>query len=265
MPLTAFFDESDRREGVAPICVGGFLFQPSGYKRFRRYWQSHVLRQRGRRFAHFHTTDLCAGRGEYEGLPISDRIELLDHAVHAITANAYGGIGVHFNQAEFIKKAPAYWPQVFGSIYSVACHMCIQTTAHRLRAWESPANVVYVFERGHKWQHEADELMDSIAMSAEARSAFRYRQHIFEPKAEPGLQAADLYSWIITKATVADGKTPKAMKPFIPAIARFVRGQERYLVHSFTGKLLDRFIAEHISGGRLFTYKRKGNRRRAFQ
>lgn len=75
--LTAYLDESYREEKQEPICVGGFLFKQAGYKKFHRYWSKHVLRCGGRRLAHFHMKDLCAGRGEYEGLSISDRIASL--------------------------------------------------------------------------------------------------------------------------------------------------------------------------------------------
>jgi hypothetical protein len=72
--VAAYFDESEREDAGQPICVGGFMFKPSGYKAFRRYWCSNVLRFRGRRTDPFHMTDLCAGKGVYDGLTIPDRL-----------------------------------------------------------------------------------------------------------------------------------------------------------------------------------------------
>ena len=90
--LTGLFDESERLDGGEPVCVGGYLFKASGYKQFRRSWKRYVLRFRNRRFTHFHMTDLCAGHGEYEGLTISDRVEILDQAVRSGPRNLDSGL-----------------------------------------------------------------------------------------------------------------------------------------------------------------------------
>jgi len=262
--LTGCFDESERFDGHEPICVGGFLFRPSGYKKFRRYWQSNVLRFRGQRFKHFHMTDLCAGHGEYEHLSIADRLIVLNHAVHAINANALGAIGIHFNQAEFERKAPRNWPDVFGSIYTVACNMCLQATAYWLKEWRCQLHVLYVFEQGHKFEEEADEFLDAVGRHDEARKRFRYRKHMFEPKSEVGLQAADLYAWTITKCIIANGTPPRAMRPFVESLVRFAAGQERYKLYPFIGDKLDRFLVEHLTRPVLL-FAHYGPRKRAFR
>ena len=146
--LTGYFDESERQEAAEPICVGGYLFKQTGYKQFHRYWRREVLRFHGHSFPHFHMTDLCAGRQEYDGLSIPDRQEILSSAVAGITRFAYGGIAIYFDRAEFEAVAPAEWPKYRGSIYSTACHMCLQATASWLRKWGSGSKVLYVFERG---------------------------------------------------------------------------------------------------------------------
>lgn len=219
--VAAYFDESERADGNEPICVGGFLFKPSGYKKFRRYWQSHVLRFKGRQLEHFHMTDLVAGHAEYDGLAISDRLEILNHAINAIRTYTYAGISVTFDQAEFERKAPPDWPDVFGSIYTVSCTMCLESSGFWLREWGCQMNVLYVFEQGHKFQDEAHRLLSAVGQHAEARTLFRYRQHMFEPKTEVGLQAADLYSWVITKSRSIDGgPVPRSLKPFVAPILR---------------------------------------------
>lgn len=240
-----YFDESEQPDGHAPICVGGFLFKPSGYKKFRRYWQSHVLRFRGRRLEHFHMTDLVAGHKEYKGLTISDRLEILNHAIYAIRAYTFAGIAVTFDQAEFERKAPPDWPEVFGSIYTVACTMCLQSSGFWLREWGCQMNVLYVFERGHKFQDEADRLLTVAGQHAEARELFKYRQHMFEPKTEVGLQAGDLYSWVVAKSRSIDGgPIPRSMQAFVAPILRCVDMNERFKVQKLTGDFLDRFLYE---------------------
>jgi hypothetical protein len=255
--VTGYFDESERDDAGSPICVAGFLFKPSGYKAFRRYWASNVLRYRGRRVEPFHMTDLCSGKGVYRDLSISARVEILNHAVHAISKNALGATGMFFKRDEFIAKAPAGWPLLFGSIYTVACHLCVQTTAFWLSEWDIHGDALYVFERGHKFQAEANAFLNGIAGDPETRREFRYRQHIFEDKTEYGLQAADLFSWTMTKAHVADGNPPRAMKPFIDPILRFSDASHgRYRLTRFTGKHLDEFFQMNVNRTRLLSTDR---------
>jgi hypothetical protein len=263
--VTAYFDESVREDAGQPICVGGFMFKPSGYKSFRRYWCSNVLRFRGRRTDPFHMTDLCAGEGVYGGLTISERLVILNHAVEAVRKYSYGAQGVLFDQEEFIRKAPPEWPIVFGSIYAVACQLCLQVTSYWLGQWGSVMPVRYVFERGHKFEIEADRFLGAIAQSDEGSKRFRYLNHLFAPKSEVGLQAADLYAWTITKAKAAAGEPPRGMKPFVEPLLRMVDASNgRYRCGMFHGEMLDRFLHEALTNPRRVAFDR-GARKPAFR
>jgi hypothetical protein len=248
--LAGYFDESIRTEGGEPICVGGYLFKPSGYARFCERWRREVLRLPDRRqLPHFHMTDLCSGWGVYKGLGIPERVDILDRAIAVIEAHSYASIAVQFDQAEFAQLAPAEWPQYRGSIYTSACHMCLQLSGFWLREWGSHLDVLYVFERGHKFQAEAEDALRAIAANPDASNHFRYRNHRFEDKArEPGLQAADLWSWTVTKTVVNIGhKTPQALKPFLPALFRLAHvNVDRQKISMFTGEKLRRYIYEQL-------------------
>jgi hypothetical protein len=247
--IAAYFDESEREDGEQPICVGGFLFKPSGYKALRRYWQSNVLRFRGRQVAPFHMTDLCAGKGVYDGLTIDERLVILNHAVEAVKRNACAAQGVFFDQQELIRKVPAEWPHAFGSIYTIACHMCLQVTGFWLREWSITMPVLYTFERGHRFQSEANAFMDAIGNNEELARHFMYRNHVFESKTEVGLQAADMYAWTITKArSIHGGPIPRAMQAFTAPLLRMVEGSDgRYRIMVLQGEMLDRFIDESLT------------------
>lgn len=248
MPVAAYFDESIREDGDAPICVGGFIFKASDYRRFSERWRREVLRLPDRRtLRHFHTTDLFAGRGVYAGVTIDQRVQILRNAVTVICDLFYLGVGISFMQAEFERLAPPEWPKFRGSIYSACCHMCLQATAHWLRRNQCHLDVLYVFERGHKMQNEADTILKAIAADAEARKDWRYRQHKFEDKdKEAGLQAADLYAWLVTKTYAMKGKTlPRSVVPFREQILRLAKNiGERGRIHEFTGDKLRRFLIE---------------------
>jgi hypothetical protein len=194
-------------------------------------------------------TDLCAGKKEYDNLSIPRRLEILNGAVNAIAKHAYAGIAIHFNRDEFMSVAPPEWPELRGSIYTTACHMCIQTAAHWLREWKCDCRVVYVFELGHKFRPQANAVLTAIGNNAKARDDFLYRNHLFEPKSEVGLQAADLLAWTITKAAACAGNVPPAMRPFVEPIRRLVSANNtrtRQKVYPFTGDRLKRFIDQQL-------------------
>lgn len=209
-------------------------------------------------------TDLFAGRGVYQDLSIPERIDILNHAVNAIAGNFYVGVGVHFDRVEFEAEAPKDWPRYFGSIYSVACQMCLQSTAFMLDRLKSHLPVLYVFERGHKFRAEADAFLTAIGKHDESRKYYRYRQHIFEEKeAEFGLQAADLMAWTVTKARLG-GRHP-SMRPFLDPLMRLAQtAPERQMIHSFTGETLLKFIESQLTGRRE-VIAQVGPRKRAFR
>jgi Protein of unknown function (DUF3800) len=265
MVLGAYFDESMRTEGNEPICVGGYFFKPAAYVKFKRQWHRSVLRHEDRRFAHFHMKDLCAGREQYQGLEIPARVQILDNAIEAITAHSYGVVGIHFDQAEFERVAPADWPQRFGSIYSAACQMCLHATGRWLREWRCPMKVLYVFERGHTFQNEADRLLTAIGKDKAAQKQFRYKNHVFEYKEkESGLQAADLFVWTITKTIIRQG-VPRSFRPFLPSILRLGRPNAgRQKIHQLTGDKLSRFINDQANATPIALVD-LGPRKRAFR
>jgi hypothetical protein len=264
MGIAAYFDESERDDAGAPICVGGYLFKETGYKKFRRKWRRDVLKDGA--LEPFHMTDLCAGRGCYEGMSIPARVGILDGAVDAIGKHTYAGIGIHFNRDEFVKVAPPEWPDLRGSIYTSACHMCLQTTAYWLRTWKYVGGVLYVFERGHKFQAQAHAALTAISQDAKARGDFLYANHVFEDKNEFGLQAADLFAWTMTKANATAGKIPAGFRPFVPAILRLASAnRDRQKIYPFTGQRLARYIDEQLHGTTKAVAVEFGPKRRMFR
>jgi hypothetical protein len=265
--FAGYFDESERLDGHEPICLAGFIFTPAQYKQFRLYWQRNVLRYRGRKFSAFHTTDLVSGHQEYEGLGIPDRLQILDHAIHAIAKNATAGIAVHFSQSEFARKAPANWANTFGSIYTVACSMCLQTTGFWLTELKRQMDVLYVFEAGHKFRAEADEFLAAMGENVEMRQRSRYSNHIFQPKSEPGLQAADFFAWTVTRVmTINDPSCiPRSLRPFVEPIRRLAAASaDRFKFYAFTGLRLERFF-DDVAAQQLQSFTRRTTRVRGLR
>ena len=160
-----YFDESERHEGGEPIAVAGYLFKEASYKRFCHDWRRNVLRHGTHRFSHSHMTDLVSGHQEYRGLSITDRVAILDRAVNAITTHSFASTAVYFNQAEFEEVAPVEWAKAFGSIYGAACHFTVQVIGYWLDQWKFPHDVIYVFERGHKFQAQVETMLNAVGVS----------------------------------------------------------------------------------------------------
>jgi hypothetical protein len=267
MVIGAYFDESVREDGNASLCVGGYLFKPAQYARFRQRWHREVLRLPNRkRLRHFHMTDLCAGRGVYEGMAIEERIGVLNRAVSVVGATAYGAIGVVFDQAEYEALVDKEWAIYRGSIYAQACGLAVQVTAFWLRDWGCHnMQVMYVFEDGHKRQSEAEAMLSAYRTDEDARKQFKYRQHFFEQKdKEYGLQAADLFAWTMTKGrSINGGDIPRAFRPFATGVLRitdFLPGRQK--LTQLTGPMLRRYLQEQATLANGFIEVDFGRRKR---
>jgi hypothetical protein len=242
--IRACFDESIRQDFDEPICVGGYLFKQAAYEKFKRQWHRTVLRYGKRRFTAFHMFDLFAGNDEYEGLLAEDRAAILDAAVSAIGAHAYAGVGTYFDQAEFERSVPADWAQRYGSIYALACNLCLQATGYWLDQWRCPMRVDYLFEQGHKHLQEADARVKAAVALPGIAKQFHYRSHAFVEKGQPGLQTADLFAYTMTKvqAHIA-GK--KIYPTLIPPLLKLARAPIPQKLHKVTGEKLQRLLREH--------------------
>jgi len=247
MILGGYFDESIRVEADDPLCVAGYVFKPTSYRKFCDRWRKTVLKFGQRTFTHFHMTDLFAGHNEYKGLGIPDRVQILSRAVDAIAPHFYLGVGAYFDCKEFEYVAGNDWPQLFGSIYSAACQMAVQGTGFKLTTLQSHLDVLYVLEDGHTYQHEADAALASIKRDERLRKLCHYRNHLFEDKKkECGLQAADLLAWWVTKVKVPSRKKP-ALAAFLPPLARLASTRsDMQQIHDMTGKRLEGFLKHQI-------------------
>jgi uncharacterized protein DUF3800 len=224
------------------------LFTRTGYAQLYREWKKTVLRHGTKRFAHFHMTDLYAGKGVYAGVTIPERVEIFENAITAISKNIYASIGVHFNQQEFEEVAPLEWSRYFGSIYTAACHMSIQATAYGLREWRSSEKVHYTFESGHRFRAQANSLMEKIRNDAEAVRNFRYRSHSFEQEDQSfGLQAADLFAWNVVKESFRT--VPPSLRPFLLSMGRLASEiKKRQVFFPLTGDRLVAFLDDQMLG-----------------
>jgi hypothetical protein len=244
MPLAAYFDESDRKDGSEPICVAGYVFSPGGYRRFAREWRRFLRSACPGGLRYLHMTDLYAGLGAgYRGLG-DHRAAILGQAVALINEHIAAGVGTMFDQAEFVDAAPPWYAELQGSIYSTACQICLRQTAVWLEDHGCSQLVTYTFEAGHKFEHEANAILRRVAAAPRVQDTHRYHSHRFAEKtAAAGLQAADVLAWTLARARIGfpDNRTMDLFAPHVMALAR---DSSRYQVNVFTAHTLRRFFAE---------------------
>lgn len=243
MTLGGYFDESIREEANEPIAVAGYMFKETAYKQFAREWR----RLKPRDARPLHMKDLLAGQKKFGHLSIDTRKALLKGAIQAINRHAFAGICVLFDQAEFERVAPADWPKYFGSIYSVACQLCLRTTAHWMDAHKVFWRTAYFFEAGHKFRAEADRLLDLARTVPELRQAYRYHTHAFLRKDDAvGLQAADILASAAARAHVG-GEMSRTVRAFAPEILTLTEaGDDRYDIQLLTGAKLQLLLQEQV-------------------
>lgn len=254
MVLGGYFDESEREGADDPICVAGYVFKPGAYRIFAKRWRR-FLRSAG--LGHLHATDLYAGvDSTYGKFDAKRRAALLARAVELINASYLVGIVAAFNRAEFERMAPEGFAAVNGSIYSSACQVCMRQTAFWLKAHSHYQNVAYVFEAGHKFQHEANAIMRPISSTAELTAMFRYHSHSFVRKEDAaGLQAADLLAWITTRALLGFPQN-RTMAMFREPIQLLVGDGSRYQANFFFDHILKQYLEEQREKPDRFYFKK---------
>ena len=231
MVLGGYFDESERVKGLDPFTVAGYVFKPNAYKQFARRWKGLCSRTR---VPIFHTTDLFAGEGGYEHLSMHERATVFSEAVDIINKHMTVGIGFSLHQKEFEAAAPD-WAQRSGSIYTLTCNVCLEMAGDWMNERRPYDLISYVFENGHKFQHEANALLDAIGSDEKYSGACHYHSHQFMPKSRAcGLQAADIVAWAATKEYGFE-TGDKIPEPFLRTLRRMAEDRSKYVLKLATG------------------------------
>jgi hypothetical protein len=85
---------------------------------------------------------------------------------------------------------------LFGSAYSWACLMSLTGVHQWIEETGFDGKIAYFFEAGHKYQKQANWVMNQIYSGAYMRKKFRYAAHSFVDKqiVRP-IQSADMLAW----------------------------------------------------------------------
>jgi hypothetical protein len=110
----AYLDES---EESAIFVVGGFVGKAAVWDDFEPKWLAALPPY----VEYFHATDCFGGHGQWKGIPIAERVELLDRLTDAILADHIFMLGHAIDAKAYKKMAPAPKVNEFLGNKYVAC------------------------------------------------------------------------------------------------------------------------------------------------
>lgn len=191
-PLYAFFDESERQNGV--FVVAGVLFDETAALQFDAEWRA----LHGARLP-FHMADLVGGRRIYKDLSRSERDGLLKQSVTLINRHRALSVAVVCTMQDMKEAAPE-WAKELSHAYTMCAHFCLALTSQWLDERKDQRQVTYYIEAGHKHEAAANRLLNSAQRFNNFKTLYQYGAHDFLGKhdATP-LHAADLWAWEFAK------------------------------------------------------------------
>jgi hypothetical protein len=181
--FTGYFDESGTAQDPHALTVAGSVSTVTKWIRLAPQWEA-ILKRHG--VSVFHMNDCAAGRREYKGWDGAKRKVFIAELSECAAR--------HIKHSFSVSVLLDDWRQVnqvfrfsdhFGNPYVVAGRACVAAVkSWRKRTCET-APIKFVFEDGAQGKGKLLDIM----------SRHDGTSPIFEPKAEPGLQIADLIAW----------------------------------------------------------------------
>ncbi len=191
-PLYAFFDESERQNGI--FVVAGVLFDQTAATQFDIEWRA----LHGARLP-FHMADLVGGRRIYKGLSQAERDDLLKRSVTLLNRHRALSVAVVCKTQDIEDAAPE-WAKELSHAYTMCAHFCLALTSQWLDERKDKRPVNYYIEAGHKHEGAANRLFNSARRFNNFKTLYQYGDHGFIGKKDATpLHAADLWAWEFAK------------------------------------------------------------------
>lgn len=191
--MQAYFDESERSNGVFAVCGFGFFKTPA--KRLNKQWNRMLGDRRP-----FHMKELVHRTGVFKGITGAERDSLICQAAKIITKRASVSVTVLCYLDEMNSwLAPR---QVAGlrHAYGFCSHIAMMGLGKWIKQNHPSEEISYFFESGHQAQGDLNRFLGLASESPEFVEVSRMRGHAFMDKADAGaLQAADMLAWEAAK------------------------------------------------------------------
>jgi hypothetical protein len=186
-----YFDESGTHDTSPVMTIAAYAFTPRNARLFSRDW-ARDLQKFGLSCAHM--TDCALGFGEYEAMPVDQRVAVEKALIKHTRKRSIIGICASLSQSEFEEEiGDLAWG--FTS-YTFLLLLLINKFSSVLPALGFAGPRSYFFESGHNSAGEANSYMNFAARDPIVRNGISYSSHAFvDKKVGLPLQAADMLAW----------------------------------------------------------------------
>lgn len=190
--IHAYFDESGSDQEDRFFCVAGYIFEKNPCLQLDWEWRA-LLDGFGLEF--FRMSDCAHGNGPFAKLTKQERDRAARTAIGSITRHAKVGVCTAISEALVLRleKDPV---DPLASAYSLLCYLSLLGVKQWADEADFSGRIAYFFEAGHRFQAQANALMQDVFRLPEEREAFRYASHTFVDKrlCRP-VQTADILAW----------------------------------------------------------------------
>jgi hypothetical protein len=204
--MEAYFDESGSHDGAKILCVAGYIYNKDDCKSLDWQWKE-VLDQYNLPF--FHMVDCAHGNKPFDKLCKQDRIIVATRMIELIKKYMTYGFSVTIEEDKYNSWIKQEYP-LFGSAYTWCCWMSLVAVGSWVAQNNFDGNIAYFFEAGHRYQAEANRVMNETLDIG----AFRYASHTFARKVDVRpLQSADILAWqaaLFRKRLMEGNSKPRA-------------------------------------------------------
>lgn len=189
--IEAYFDESGTHGGSPAMCVAGYIYDRKNSVQIDKKWKA-VLDKYN--LPYFHMVDCAHGNRPFNRLTKEECINAAKDMIGIINEHASFGQYALVVKSIFDDKMHPHNP--WKSAYTWCCYMALQGVGEWCDRVNYQGKVAYFFESGHRFQAQANNLLDAISRSEAFRQRFRYGSHTFaDKKCLRPLQSADMLAW----------------------------------------------------------------------
>jgi Protein of unknown function (DUF3800) len=206
--LEAYFDESGSHDDSPVLCIAGYLYDKDNCIELDQKWNL-ILHKYS--LPYFRMSAFAPGNPPFDKLTYQERVDAGREFIEAVKQHMKIGFSFSLCEEEY-----DFWKMSRATGHSAYTWACLMTLAG-IRQWIEKTGfdgkIAYFFEAGHRFQKEANAVMNNIYLFPYMRKKFRYASHSFVDKTmvRP-IQSADMLAWHCAKWIKDSGLGKRSMR-----------------------------------------------------
>jgi len=181
MLAAVYVDESGSHDNSPVLSLAGYVFLRKKVIKFNNKLAS-TLRRYG--LPYFHMVDCAHGRPPFDQLTMKQRIAVETRLIHLTKKYSEFGFVVSLDKASYADLIPEELKHDLGGEYSFCVRSCFTHVTRWAERTRFRGSVSYFFEAGHKYQNEANRIVQEMFAGYKVVERFRYASHTFALKRE---------------------------------------------------------------------------------